>query len=99
MTDRGFESDAVFFEIAAQHCVSAADQTELRNVAQTYRTLSTVARSAQGKSRRELWQDRAEECRVLSEQFTSQVCREQLHRLAQAYEQMASHEPDVRPAA
>jgi len=94
MADRGFESDAAFFEIAAQHCASASDQSDLRNVAQAYRALSIVARAGDGKSRRELWQDRAEACRALSEQFTSAICRQQLQRLAQAYELMASREPD-----
>jgi len=95
MPDRGFESDAAFFEVAAQHCANAADQSDLRNVAQAYRALSIVACAGDGKSRRELWRDRAEQCRVLCEQFTSTICRQQLQRLAQAYELMASQEPNA----
>jgi len=45
------------------------------------------------KSRADLWRDRAEQCRTLSDQFTNWSCREQLNRLAETYERMASFEP------
>jgi hypothetical protein len=40
-------------------------------------------------TRAERWKARAEECRTLADCFTDPICRGQLTRLAQGYDQMA----------
>ena len=40
-------------------------------------------------TRAERWKARAEECRTLADCFTDPMCRGQLMRLAQSYDQMA----------
>jgi hypothetical protein len=94
MPDYGFESDAAFFDLVARQSKDPADQNQLRKVADIYRGLAKNGVPGCSplftKSRAELWRDRAEECRTLSDQFKNQACREQLKRLAEAYERMAS---------
>jgi len=91
--DRGFRSDAAYFDLVAAEARDPSDRRELRKVANTYRTLAEQwgprQRLVLHRTRRELWLDRAEECRTLSDQFKNESCRRQLQRLAEAYEMMA----------
>jgi hypothetical protein len=41
-------------------------------------------------TRGERWRARAEECQTLADCFTDPICREQLRRLAQSYDEMAA---------
>jgi len=97
MSDRAFESDAAYFDLVARLSKDPTDQIELRKVAEVYRSLAKHGLPGRSplymKSRADLWRDRAEECRTLSDQFTNWSCREQLNRLAETYERMASFEP------
>lgn len=89
--DRGFESDATFFEIVAGQSRNSSDRRELLEVAKTYRALSKGATKQPFKARRDHWAARAEECRTLAEQFRNPVCQAQLQRLADTYEMMVLH--------
>src|SRR4051812_30911332 len=89
MAEPAFEGDAAFFDVVAQSTDNREHARQLRQVAEKYRTLARNGHSLR-RSRREYWLDRAEECRTLSDQFQSPVCREQLARLAESYEIMAS---------
>src|SRR5262245_16003878 len=91
MTDRGFESDAAYFEIVASQSKDSADRRHLREVAKKYRSLSKNSRAPLIRSRREHWQHRAEECRTLADQCTNETCRTQLQRLADTYEMMVAN--------
>src|SRR5262249_25484420 len=88
MPDYGFESDASYFDLVARQSKDPADQDQLRKVADIYRGLAkngVPGRSALfTRSRADLWRDRAEECRTLSDQFKNHACRKQLNRLAEA---------------
>src|SRR5262245_13828009 len=94
MSDYGFGSDAAYFDLVARQSKDPADQDQLRKVADIYRGLARNGVPGRSppftKSRADLWRDRAEECRALSDQFKNQACREQLKRLAEAYERMAA---------
>jgi hypothetical protein len=97
MLDRGFESDAAYFDIVASQSKNPSDRRHLREVAKKYRSLSknggTVIRS-----RREHWQNRAEECRTLADQFSNDACRTQLQRLADTYDMMVANSDIVAEA-
>ena len=101
--DRGFRSDAAYFDLVAAEARDPSDRRALRNVANTYRTLAEQwgprQRLVLHRSRRELWLDRAEECRTLRDQFKNDACRHQLQRLAEAYEMMAGYESASEPPA
>lgn len=91
MKDRGFESDAAYFDIVANQTKNPSHKRRLREVAKAYRLLSKRAPERAILSRREQWQYRAEECRRLSEQFQNSTCRAQLQRLADTYEMLVAH--------
>ena len=91
MTDRGFESDAAYFEIVAGQSKNPSDRRHLREVAKKYRSLSKNGKAPLLLSRREHWQHRAEECRTLADQFTDAACRSQLQRLADTYDLMVAN--------
>ena len=100
MVDRGFASDAAYFDVVAYHTKDLADQEQLREVAAAYRSLALSAELPPiGFSRAEHWRQRAERCRILSDQFKSAICREQLLRLANTYEHMASIYDDTTVAS
>jgi hypothetical protein len=94
MSDYGFQSDAAYFDLVARQSKDPADQDQLRRVADIYREMAKNGVPGRSplfaKSRAELWRDRAEECRTLSDQFKNEACRIQLNRLAEAYEKMAA---------
>jgi|SRR5262245_37904178 len=91
MTDRGFESDAAYFDIVAAQSKDVADRRHLREVAKKYRSLSKNGKAPLLQSRREHWQHRAEECRTLADHFTNDACRIQLQRLADTYEMLVAN--------
>jgi len=97
MADRGFESDAAYFEIVASQSKDPSDRRNLREVAKKYRSLSRNAKMPLLVSRRQHWQHRAEECRTLADQFTNAACRAQLQRLADTYDMMVANS-DLQPA-
>lgn len=90
--DRGFEGDAAFFDIVAEQATDAADRKELHRVADTYRSFSASFEMPPkfNRTRADGWRFRAEECRTLAEQFVNETCRQQLERLAAAYDKMAA---------
>lgn len=98
MTDRGFESDATYFDIVADQSKDAAERRHLREVAKKYRSLSKNGKAALFRSRREHWQHRAEECRTLADQFQNEACRSHLQRLADTYEMMVANSDQVAEA-
>lgn len=91
MTDRGFESDAAYFDIVARESKNPSDRRHLREVARKYRSLSKNGKAPLVLSRREHWQHRAEECRTLADHFTNAACRAQLQRLADTYDMMVAN--------
>ena len=91
MTDRGFESDAAYFDIVASQAKDADERRHLREVAKKYRSLSKNGSASLIRSRREHWQHRAEECRTLADQFSNAICRTQLQRLADTYDMMVAN--------
>jgi hypothetical protein len=102
MVDRGFASDAAYFDVVAYHTKDPADQQQLREVADAYRSLAARAELEplpSGFSRADHWRQRAERCRILYNEFTSAVCRQQLLRLASTYEHMASTYEDLPEAS
>jgi hypothetical protein len=91
MVHPGFESDASFFEIVAGRAKNPGDREELLKVAVTYRELAQTEQPLPfGCSRADFWSKRAEKCRTLADTFKSTACRDQLRRLAETYEYMAS---------
>jgi hypothetical protein len=98
MTDRGFESDAAYFDIVARDARDPADRRYLREVAKKYRSLSKNGGASVTRSRREHWRHRAEECRTLAEQFTNATCRTQLQRLADTYDMMVANSDIIAEA-
>ena len=98
MTDRGFESDATYFEIVASQSKDSTDRRHLREVAKTYRSLSKNGKAPLLLSRREHWAHRAEECRTLADQFRNETCRTQLQRLADTYELMVANSDVIAEA-
>jgi hypothetical protein len=90
--DVGFEGDAAFFDIVAEHAIDANDKKELHRVADTYRGLSVSFETPPQfhRTRADGWRFRAEECRTLADQFVNETCRQQLERLATAYDKMAA---------
>ena len=92
MLDRGFESDAAYFDIVARQAADPADRRHLREVAKTYRSLSRNGDPQHvARSRKEHWQKRAEECRTLADRFNNPTCCAQLRRLADTYDLMVAH--------
>jgi hypothetical protein len=91
MVDRGFDSDAAFFDIVAGQSANPTDRSALKEVAKTYRSLSKNVSPKPLLSRREHWAQRAEECRTLADQFCNPACRAQLRRLAETYDMMVAH--------
>jgi len=91
MVDRGFDSDAVFFDIVASQSKDLVDRRALKEVAKAYRSLSKSALPQPILTRREHWAHRAEECRTLADQFRNPACRTQLRRLAETYDMMVNH--------
>jgi len=96
----GFKSTAVYFEWLAQKEMRDYDRRQrLLEVARLYRSLAGIipAMPARCKinnvglslTRAERCRARAEECRTLADCFTDPICRGQLTRLAQDYDQMA----------
>ena len=95
----GFASTAVYFERLAQKEMRDYDRRQrLLEVARFYRSLAGIipAMPARCKinnvgllTRAERCRARAEECRTLADCFTDPICRGQLTRLAQDYDQMA----------
>jgi hypothetical protein len=97
MGDRGFESDAAFFDLVARSATDPVDRDQLRQVADKYRALAQQESEFSSKthiSRADYWRHRARECRALAKQFTSTKCREQLKRLADTYDQMAAQQAE-----
>jgi hypothetical protein len=99
-TRPGFASSAVYFERLAHKETRDADRRQrLLEVAGFYRALAGIIPSMPEKyknngvglpfTRAERWRARAEECRTLADCFTDPICRGQLTRLAQSYDQMA----------
>lgn len=89
MTGNGFHGDATYFDIVADQSTNAADRKELQKVAEEYRRLARRRPSAPNQSRIEFWSGRADKCRALSDVFQNDACRNQLARLAAAYDLMA----------
>ena len=89
-----------YFERLAQKEARDPDRRQrLLEVAGFYRSLARIIPSiptgykgngaALPVTRAERWKARAEECRTLADCFTDPICRGQLTRLAQGYDQMA----------
>jgi hypothetical protein len=91
MVDRGFDSDAAFFDIVANQSKNPIDRRALKEVAKTYRSLSESVSPGPILSRQAHWAHRAEECRTLADQFRNPACRAQLRRLAETYDTMVAH--------
>jgi hypothetical protein len=96
----GFKSTAVYFEWLAQKETRDYDrQQRLLEVARFYRSLAGIIPGMPEKykdngiglplTRAARWHARAEECRTLADCFTDPICRGQLTRLAQSYDEMA----------
>ena len=96
----GFKSTAVYFEWLAQKETRDYDrQQRLLEVTRFYRSLAGIIPGMPEKykdngiglplTRAARWHARAEECRTLADCFTDPICRGQLSRLAQSYDQMA----------
>ena len=95
----GFRSTAAYFEWLAHKETRDYDRRQrLLEVAGFYRSLAGIipAMPTQCKmkvrpslTRAERYHARAEECRTLADCFTDPICRGQLTRLAQSYDQMA----------
>jgi hypothetical protein len=96
----GFKSTAVYFESLAQKETRDYDRRQrLLEVAGFYRSLAGIIPAMPTRckinnvalpvTRAERWKGRAEECRTLADCFTDPICRGQLTRLAQSYDQMA----------
>jgi hypothetical protein len=83
----GFESDAAFFDLVAQYEKNKQEQQQLREVALTYRSLAKTPMVVADRS--EHWRKRAEKCRALADQFKTEICREELTRLAKTYDMLA----------
>jgi hypothetical protein len=91
MANADFESDANYFDLIAERAEQPADRKELLKVADTYRGLAKTEQELPlGSSRADNWKRRAEKCRTLASTFSSDVCRNQLNRLADAYEKIAT---------
>jgi len=99
-TRPGFASTALYFESLARKEVRDQErQQRLMEVAGFYRALARIIPAIPNGykfkdgvvpvTRAERWRARAEECRTLADCFTDPICRGQLTRLAQSYEQMA----------
>jgi hypothetical protein len=99
-TRLGFASTVVYFERLAQKEARDPDRRQrLLEVAGFYRSLARIIPgiptgyksngAALPVTRAERWKARAEECRTLADCFTDPICRGQLTRLAQGYDQMA----------
>jgi hypothetical protein len=96
----GFKRTAVYFEWLAQRETRDYDRRQrLLEVAGFYRSLAGIIPAMPTRykgngaalplTREERWRARAEECRTLADCFTDPICRGQLTRLAQSYDQMA----------
>jgi len=96
----GFKSTAVYFEWLAQKENRDYDRRQrLLEVARFYRSLAGIIPAMPTRckinnvglslTRADRWRARAEECRTLADCFTDPICRGQLTRLAQSYDQMA----------
>jgi len=96
----GFKSTAVYFEWLAQKETRDYDrQQRLLEVTRFYRSLAGIIPGMPEKykdngiglplTRAARWHARAEECRTLADCFTEPICRGQLTRLAQSYDEMA----------
>jgi hypothetical protein len=85
----GFIGDATYFDIVADQSTNAVDRKELQKVADEYRRLASRQPTAPNQSRIEFWTGRADKCRALSDIFQNDACRNQLLRLAAAYDLMA----------
>jgi len=96
----GFKSTALYFEWLAQKENRDYDRRQrLLEVARFYRSLAGIIPAMPtgckinnvglSLTRAERWRARAEECRTLADCFTDPICRGQLTRLAQSYDQMA----------
>jgi len=96
----GFKRTAVYFEWLAQKETRDPDRRQrLLEVAGFYRSLAGIIPAMPTRckingaalpvTRAERWKARAEECRTLADCFTDPICRGQLTRLAQGYDQMA----------
>jgi hypothetical protein len=83
MSNHGFESDAAYFELAAQSA-DPADRRHLRQVAAAYRALAKNGKDV-SSSRQEHWSHRAAQCRTFLKKFKHPECRTQLLRLAETY--------------
>ena len=95
MVDRGYKSDADYFDLVAKQAKKDEDRTQLVKLADAYRALArTEIPLPFGSTRAEFWRKRGEECRTLAETFQHPACREQLGRLAETYDFMAVAEED-----
>ena len=83
MAVQGFENDARYFEFLAGQQPDKAVRNELLAIARIY--ISLAKEGYTNGTREEHWRKRAEECRVLSDQYASEFCRTKLLRLADAY--------------
>jgi hypothetical protein len=99
-TRPGFASSAVYFERLAHKEIRDEERRQrLLEVAGFYRALAGIIPGMPEKyknngvrlplTRAERWHARAEECRTLADCFIDPMCRGQLTRLAQSYDQMA----------
>jgi hypothetical protein len=104
----GFADTASYFERRAGRERNQVERARLSETAEFYRSLERVVPAApagfrlngNGPSNRRVhrWEARAEECRVLAEQFRDPGCRDQLRRLAEDYDKLArQHRGDQRP--
>jgi len=96
----GFKRTADYFEwLAQKETRDEYRRQRLLEVAGFYRALAGIVPGMPEKykdngvglpfTRAERWHARAEECRTLADCFTDPICRGQLSRLAQSYDQMA----------
>lgn len=100
----GFASSAGYFEQRASRARDDNERQRLLEVAEFYRSLARITPgfphgfklngAGSINSRLQRWQARAEECRALAEQFKDPHCRQQLIRLAESYDGMASKRLD-----
>jgi hypothetical protein len=86
----GFDADAAYFDLIASQTSDRNDRKELRRVADAYRALAKY--EVAGGNRQEHWMQRADRCRQFASQFTADVCRQRLLRLAETYDILAGED-------
>src|SRR5262249_4589559 len=93
----GFAATALYFENRAKKERDHDARARVQEVAGFYRMLAGITpdfppgfnANGKGASHTDRFRARAEECRTMADHFENPICRDQMNRLADSYDQMA----------